>query len=151
MTYRSKIKKKNLSAYRFWDCPNCGYVVSRIEIEYAIMDFDCVRCGQYKLSQFIPSKFEQERMKKMDKEHWIRVGKYLQEMIQAGFFPGIGYDEEQWTCWVFLKKTDGDMEKLYSHDNYKIAQGRTLLEAVLLVRNSVCEGIVFLGGNDDTD
>jgi len=35
-------------------CPGCGYLTSQIEVDMALLDFKCPRCGNYTLRDFVP-------------------------------------------------------------------------------------------------
>lgn len=36
-------------------CPSCNFIVSQIEIEHARFDYECPRCREKHLSDFLPA------------------------------------------------------------------------------------------------
>ncbi len=36
-------------------------------------------------------------------ENWKKVGALLEAMVEAGMYPGIGFDKNGWEAWVFLE------------------------------------------------
>ena len=35
-------------------CPGCGYMLSQFEVEACAINYECARCGHYRLSEFKP-------------------------------------------------------------------------------------------------
>jgi len=45
-------------------CPDCGYEMSQLEIDSHRYDFDCPRCKDRKISEYVP--WEKYKMRKVD-------------------------------------------------------------------------------------
>lgn len=40
----------------------------------------------------------------MKKENWQQIGKSLEELVEAGHYPAVGYDEPGWEAWIFIDR-----------------------------------------------
>lgn len=38
-------------------CPGCGDLVTQVEVELAVLDFKCLKCGKHTFREFQPVKF----------------------------------------------------------------------------------------------
>jgi len=65
----------------------------------------------------------------------------IQEFIDSGLYPGIGYDTEHWTVWVFLSRTPTNLM------NREEAKGTTAYDALVCLRATLIKKGLMNGNN----